>query len=339
MRIPLVFTAVSYDNEGTMNENKQEIEEPKGNSRTLRSVGIFVLVIILSSVAIGVAIWLVLRAPITHGTPGERLQATGRKLEGYDQNANANELVVSLMQPYGRTIKTTPYAFSAVTLPGYTFKVPVNETGGAVRAIVNNIANEEVDTITKKIEADLKERGFHYEEHDVGNSYYMSKDFVCDVIGLDDDSGLRVSKDDPDVTVPFVQVACVSIADYIKSAEFYRPLYNAIVEDTSYQLYEITMLNRKPIESSEKGYWRLEAASIQFADTDLTSKYGVNNRMWFYKTPNDDVWRLLEGSASYTPDCGAIEKNDEARKAFKGAECRDTSQPVRDFKSAVRHVQ
>lgn len=311
-----------------MDENKQENYTQKSTRPSIIRGLLLCLAIVALSLGIGTGAWLLLRAPVTYGTPGERLKEDSKKtLQGYQADADARKMAVELVSSYGHKVKTTPYGFSARTLPGYKFKVPVDESKG-VRAVIDDISDGDVDSTAKKVEADLKVKGFTYKEYEIGDSYYISKDFICDIIALTA-ADLRTSgtgaanDDDPEVEAPFVQVACVSIADYVKSAEFYKPLYDAIIADTTYQYWEISMLPRSPIESTVKGYWRLEAASVSLADTTTSLEHGVSNRAWFYKTPASNTWYLLKGSVSNTPSCEVIEKNADAKKVFNGAECRD----------------
>lgn len=311
-----------------MDENKQENYTQKSKRPSIARVLLLCLVIVALSIGIGIGAWLVLRAPVTYGTPGERLKEDSKKtLQGYQADADAQKMALELTSSYGYKIKTTPYSFSVRTLPGYKFNVPADDSKG-VRAVIDDVTDKDVDPIARKIEADLKAKGFTYKEYGIGDSYYINKDFICDIIALTagdikTPGSSPANDDDPEVEAPFVQVACISIADYVKSAEFYKPLYDAIVADTTYEYWEITMLPRNPIESTVKGYWRLEAASVSLADTTASLEHGVSNRVWFYKTPASNTWYLLKGSVSNTPSCEVIEKNPDAKKAFNGAECRD----------------
>lgn len=308
-----------------MEQNQQEQYENRNTSLTKSKIIALCLAILVISVGLGITVWLLLRIPVTYGTPGKRLQETSRQLTGYDGNANAKDMVIQLVKPYGHTVKTTPYTLSAITLPGYKFKVPADNTK-VTRAILDYISDADVDTISKKIEADMRSKGFIHKTYGTLDSYYINKDFICNTMSLSAEATSLLGESgkddgDSDVEAPFVQVACASIADYIKSAEFYKPLYEAIVADP-YQYYDITMLRNSPIESTAKGYWRLEAASVSLANTDLSLEHGIANRAWFYKAPGGE-WKLLRGSVSNLPSCKSIEADNDAKKAFTDSKCWD----------------
>ena len=308
-----------------MEQNQQEQYENRNTSLTKGKIIALCLAIIVISVGLGITAWLLIRSPVTYGAPGERLQETSRQLTGYDGNANAKDMVIQLVKPYGHTVKTTQYTLSAITLPGYKFKVPA-DNAKVTRAILDDISDADVDTISKKIEADMRSKGFIHKTYGTLDSYYVNKDFICNTMSLSAEVTSLLGESgkddgDPDVEAPFVQVACASIADYIKSAEFYKPLYEAIVADP-YQYYDITMLSNSPIESTTEGYWRLEAASVSLADTDLSLEHGVANRAWFYKAPEGE-WKLLQDSVSSLPSCKSIEADSDAKKAFAGSKCWD----------------